>query len=183
MDVTNLATRRRRADRARRCGPRRWDRCRRGRDRAITWRRTGLDRAQEPHSCPFAERLGGGPRDLRAGCARRSESAAGVEVVDGGEGVVDRRGLALEDRLQVGAVVADRPVACSGRVQRLAVDVRDGQPGEKLPHLRRVRAARLVRQRRRLQRRRVVLQNSARRPVQRDRHPSPPARRDRSRVL
>jgi hypothetical protein len=63
----------------------------------------------------------------------------------------------LEHGLQVGAVVADRPVAGVLGVQRVAVAVGVGQPREELTDLRGVGAARLSGQRRRLQRRGVLL--------------------------
>ncbi len=82
-----------------------------------------------------------------------------MEVVDGGERVVDGRGAALEHRLEVGAVVAHRPVAAVGVGERVRVEVGAGEPGQELADFRGVSPACLVRQRRRLQRRDVVLED------------------------
>ncbi len=70
--------------------------------------------------------------EFGAGGIGGSEAAADVEVVDGGECVVDGRGLALEDGLQVAAVVADRPVARVAGSERVAFGVGAGEPREVL---------------------------------------------------
>ena len=52
--------------------------------------RAGLDGSQEPDLGPLVEGSGGGVGDLDAGGFGGAEASAGVEVVDRGEGVVDR---------------------------------------------------------------------------------------------
>ena len=150
---------------------------------AITRRRALLDLAQEPDCRARVQRLGGGPWELGARGVGGPEAAADVEVVDGGEGVVDGRGLALEDGLQMGAVVADRPitrVACS---QRVAFGVGVGEPREVLADLRGVRAARLLGQRCGPQRRRVLVEDVGEGPRQGNGAAAAPRRRGRARVL
>jgi hypothetical protein len=68
----------------------------------------------------LVERARHGGRDLDAGGARGSEASADVEVVNGGERVAYGRGAALEKGLEVGAVVAHRPVAAVGARERVA---------------------------------------------------------------
>jgi hypothetical protein len=58
-------------------------------------------------------------RDRDAGGAGGPEAATDVEVVDGGERVVDGRRAALQHGLQVGAVVAHGPVAAVGVGERV----------------------------------------------------------------
>lgn len=80
----------------------------------------------------MVERLGRRGRDVKAGGCRGPEATADVEVVDGGERVVDSRGAAFEDDLEVGAVVAHRPVAAVGAGERVRVEVGAGEPGQEL---------------------------------------------------
>ena len=94
------------------------------------------------------ERAGRGGWDLDAGGARGSEAVPDVEVVDGGERVVDGRGAALENGLQMGAVVAYRPVAAVGAGERVLVEVRGREPRQVLTDFRGVRAPCLIGQRR-----------------------------------
>jgi hypothetical protein len=58
---------------------------------------------------------------------------ADVEVIDGGERVVDGRGAALQDGLEVGAVVTHGPVThgpvTAGRArERVLVEIGAGEP-------------------------------------------------------
>ncbi len=80
--------------------------------------------------------------------SRGAEAGAGIEVVDGGQGVVDGGVAALEHRGEVGAVVAYRPVAGVGAGERVAVDVGLGEPGEVAADLGGVGAAGLLGKRR-----------------------------------
>ena len=96
----------------------------------------------------LVERARRGGRDIDSGGACGSEAAADVEVVDRGERVVDGRGAALEDGLEVGAVVAHRPVAAGGACERVLVEVGGGEPRKVLADFRGVCAARLIGQRR-----------------------------------
>lgn len=80
--------------------------------------------------------------------SRGAEAGAGVEVVDGGHGVVDDGVAALEHRGEAGAVVAYRPVAGAGAGERVAVDVGLGEPGEVAADLGSVGAAGLLGKRR-----------------------------------
>ena len=70
------------------------------RERLVAWRRAGLDGSEVPKLSAFVERARrrDGGVDSRGG--RGSEAAADVEVIDGGERVVDGRGAALEDALE-----------------------------------------------------------------------------------
>jgi hypothetical protein len=61
------------------------------------------------------------------GCA---EAAAAVEVRDCREDRVDRGGFAVGDRLQVGAVVADRAVAGCTVVEGVTVEVGGVEPDQ-----------------------------------------------------
>jgi hypothetical protein len=94
------------------------------------------------------ERLRRGRWDLEAGGACRSEAVTDVEVVDGGERVVDSRRAALQNGLQVGAVVAHRPVTAVRAGERVLVEVRGGEPRQVLPDFRGVGAPHLIGQRR-----------------------------------
>jgi hypothetical protein len=142
-----------------------------------------VDFAQKPHRGACVECLGRDPRELGAGGVGGSEAAADVEVVDGGERVVDGRGLALEDGLQVRAVVADRPIARVPRSQRAAFGGGAGEPREVLADLRGVRAAGLLGQRSRRERRGVLVEDRGERLRQADGGAAAPARRRRARVL
>jgi len=64
-----------------------------------------LGLAQKPHRRARAQRLRRGSRQLGPGGARGPQAAADVQVVDGRERVVDRRGLALEHGLQMAVVL------------------------------------------------------------------------------
>ena len=118
------------------------------RERQVAWRGTGLNGSEVAELGACVERAGRGGRDLDAGGARGSEAAADVEVVDGGERVVDGRGAALEEGLEVRAVVAYRPVAAGGACERVLVEVRGGEPRKVLANFRGLCAARLIGQRR-----------------------------------
>jgi hypothetical protein len=104
--------------------------------------------------------LGGILREFGARGPRGPEAAADVEIVDGSQRVVDRRGLALENGPQVAAVVADRPVARIPRIQRITGAVRVGESREELSDLRSVRVSRLLSQRRGSQRGGVLLETA-----------------------
>jgi hypothetical protein len=118
------------------------------RERLVARRRAGLDGAEVSELGTVVQSARRGGRDLDASGARRPEPATDVEVVDGGERVVDGRGAALENGLQVGPVVAHRPVPAGRACERVFVEVGIGEPREVLPDLRGVCAPRLVRQRR-----------------------------------
>src|SRR6266516_5618655 len=95
-----------------------------------------LDRAQEPHRRPAAQGAWRGLGEIGAGGVRGAQAAAGVEVVDRGQGVVDGARGAFGDGLQVGAVVAYGPVPRRRRGERVAVHRGAGEPREVLAHLR-----------------------------------------------
>src|SRR4030095_16431350 len=80
-----------------------------GGQRAVAGGGAGLHRAQPPQGGALVQRPGRGVGQVDALGGGRAEAAAGVEVVDGGQGVVDRGGGALGDGEQVGAVVAHGP--------------------------------------------------------------------------
>ena len=107
-----------------------------------------MDGSEIPKLGAQAKRSWRGRRDLDSGGARGSKTAADVEVVDGGERVVDSRRAALECRLEVGAVVAHRPVATVGAGERVVVEVGTGEPRQVLADFRGVRAPCLIGQRR-----------------------------------
>ena len=90
-------------------------------------------------------RRGDGGRRL----ARRSlvRGRADVEVVDGGERVVDGRGAALEHGLEVGAVVAHGPVAAVRVVSGSASRSAPAEPRQVLADLRAVGTPGLIGQR------------------------------------
>jgi hypothetical protein len=89
----------------------------------------------------MVERAGRGRRDLDASRARGPKAVPDVEVVDGGERVVDRGGAALEDGLEVGAVVAHRPVPAVDARERVLVEVGAGEPRQVLADFRGVGTA------------------------------------------
>ena len=78
----------------------------------------------------------GGRGEVGAFGGGGAEPAAAVEVIDGGQVRVDGGGLALDDRLQVGAVVAGGPVAGVGIGERVTLDrvvvEGGGEPGQVL---------------------------------------------------
>jgi hypothetical protein len=101
----------------------------------VARRRAGLDGPQVAQLVSLAEGTRCRCRQVEPGGAGCSEVAADVEVGDRGERVVDRRGAAFEDGLEVGAVVAHSPVAAVAGVERVAVGLRRGEPGEVLANL------------------------------------------------
>ncbi len=113
------------------------------RERLVAWGWAGFDGSQVAGLRAPVKRAGRGGGDLDASGAGGSQAQADVEVIDCGQRVVDGRGLAFEDRLQVGAVVAHPPVAGVGAGEWVAVEVSDSQPGQVLPDLRGVGAASL----------------------------------------
>jgi hypothetical protein len=83
----------------------------------------------------FAERAGSGGGDLDPRRPGRPEPATSVEVVDGGERIVDGRRFTLEGSLRVGVVVAHRQVPADGAVERVGVGRCVGEPGQVLARL------------------------------------------------
>jgi Phage integrase, N-terminal SAM-like domain len=77
--------------------------------------------------------------DAQRRLLRAAEAAADVEVIDGGERVVDGRGAGLQDSLEVGAVVAHRPVPATR--ERVLVEVGAGEPRQVLADFRGVGTA------------------------------------------
>jgi hypothetical protein len=122
------------------------------RQRPVTRRRARLHRSQIPDLSLRAERPRRGAGQLSAFRARRTQAASAVEVVHRRQRVVDRRPAALQHRLQMPAVAADRPIPPRSGAERVTVELRARQPCEVLPDLRRVRPARLTGQWRRRQR-------------------------------
>jgi hypothetical protein len=111
------------------------------RERLVARRQAGLDGSEVPELGTMVERARrrDGGVDSRGG--RRSEAAANVEVIDGGERVVDSRGAALQDGLEVGAVVAHRPVPAGSARERILVEVGAGEPRQVLADFRSVGTA------------------------------------------
>lgn len=114
----------------------------------VARRWAGLHGSEVSELRAVVERARCGGRDLDSGGACRPEPATDVEVVDRGKRVVDGRGATLENGLQVGAVVAHRPVAAVRASERVLVEVRGGEPRQVLTDFRGVCAPRLIRQRR-----------------------------------
>jgi hypothetical protein len=116
------------------------------RERLIARRRASLDGAEVSELGTVVQRARCGGRDLDPSGARGPEAVTDVEVVDCGERVVDGRSAALEDGLEVGAVVTDGPVPAGGAGERVLVEVGIGEPRQVLADLRGVGPAGLIRQ-------------------------------------
>ena len=71
------------------------------RDRSIAGLWPGFDGAKEPDRSMPGQRLGCGLGEVGSRCVGGAEAAAGVQVVDGGQRVVDRGGLPLQHGPQV----------------------------------------------------------------------------------
>ncbi len=113
----------------------------------------------------------GGVRDLDPAGVGRSEAAANMEVIDGGQGAIHRGRPTLQDGLEVGAVVAHGPVASVGAVERVSVGLGAVEPGQVLADLGGVGAPGLVGQGRPGQGGDVGLEHIHRRPGQLDGNP------------
>ena len=97
-------------------------------NRPVAAGQPGFDGAQPAGGGALVQgaRRGGGQVDPVG--VGRAEAAADVEVVDGGEGVVDGGGGTFVDGEQVGAPVADGPVPGRGVGEGVAVEVGVGEP-------------------------------------------------------
>lgn len=78
------------------------------RERLVARQVAGRDSSEVPKLGTVVKRARSVGRDLDASGARGPKAAADVEVIDRGERVVDGRRAALQDGLEVGAVVAHR---------------------------------------------------------------------------
>ena len=93
------------------------------RQSAVAGRGAGVHGAQPAQGGALVQRAGGRIGEVDALGGGGSEPTASVEVIDGGQGIVDGGGLALGDGEQMGAVVAHGPVADAGVGERVAVDI------------------------------------------------------------
>ena len=102
------------------------------RDRLVAGGRPVLHLAQELDRGTVTERAGRGLGQFGPGGVGGSEATAGVEVIDGGQGVVDGGGLAFGHGEQVGAVVARGAVSRPLLGERVAAGVGGGEPDQEL---------------------------------------------------